>query len=75
MNVVLSLIGFVLVVLSIPIGALTPFIPIGLPMALIGLVLIGRNSRFGKSLIVTSARRYPRTRQLYLRRLRPVLIR
>ena len=68
-----SLIGVVLVILSVPVGFLTPFIPVGLPMAAAGLVLIGRNSRFGKSMIVATARRYPRARTLYLRRLRPVL--
>lgn len=67
--------GTVLLVLSVPIGALTPFIPVGLPMAVVGLVLIGRNSRLGKGLILNAARRHRRTRQLYLTRLRPVLVR
>jgi type IV secretory pathway TrbD component len=44
-------------------------------MAIVGLVLIGRNSRLGKGMILTTARRHPRMRQLYLRRLRPVLLR
>jgi type IV secretory pathway TrbD component len=75
MKALLSLVGIILLVLSFPIGALTPFIPVGLPMAIVGLVLIGRNSRLGKGMILTTARRNPRMRQLYLRRLRPVLLR
>jgi hypothetical protein len=75
MKALLSLVGIILLVLSFPIGALTPFIPVGLPMAIVGLVLIGRNSRLGKGMILTTARRHPRVRQLYLRRLRPVLLR
>ena len=75
MKLILSLIGLVLVVLSIPIGMLTPFIPIGLPMAIVGLVMIGRNSRYGKGAIMKTARKYPRARQIYLKRLRPVLAR
>lgn len=73
MKALLSVIGVVLVILAFPIGALTPFIPVGLPMAIVGLVLIGRNSRHGKSMIIRTARRYPRLRPLYLSRLRPVL--
>lgn len=75
MKLVLSLVGIVLLVLALPIGALTPFIPVGLPMAIVGLVLIGRNSRLGKGMILTTARRHPRMRQIYLRRLRPVFLR
>ena len=43
MKALLSLVGIILLVLSFPIGVLTPFIPVGLPMAIVGLVLIGRN--------------------------------
>ncbi len=75
MKAVLSIIGIVLLILSFPIGVLTPFIPVGLPMAILGLVLIGRNSRYGKGMILSTARRHPRVRQLYLKRLRPVLLR
>jgi riboflavin transporter FmnP len=73
MKTMMSLLGVVLVVLSFPIGVLTPFIPVGLPIAILGLVLIGRNSRVGKGMILSTARRHPRARSLYLKRLRPVL--
>ncbi len=73
MKILMSLVGLILVILAVPIGALTPFIPVGLPMAILGMVLIGRNSRLGKGMIATTARRYPRTRQLYVKHLRPVL--
>lgn len=73
MKAVLTIVGAILLVLSAPIGALTPFIPIGLPMAIAGLVLIGRNTRLGKGWIVRTARRNRHSRKLYLSRLRPIL--
>ncbi len=73
MKAALSLLGLILVILAIPVGILTPFIPVGLPLAIAGLILIGRNSRLGKGVMVTTARRYPRARQIYLKRLRTVL--
>ena len=37
--------GVLLMVLSVPIGILTPFIPIGLPMGLLGLILVAAASK------------------------------
>ena len=65
MKIILSALGVVIVILSIPIGALTPFLPVGLPLTILGIVLIGRNSRWGKRLVVSAARWNPRTRKLY----------
>lgn len=75
MKLASSLLGVLLLILSFPIGILTPFIPVGLPIAVVGLVLIGRNSRTGRNMLVRTARRRPMLRQLYLTRLRPLLTR
>ncbi|MEO1029305.1 MAG: hypothetical protein AAFX02_09650, partial [Pseudomonadota bacterium] len=40
----LAIIGLVLVIISVPIAMATPFIPIGLPIGIVGVVLLGRNS-------------------------------
>jgi len=49
-----------LIIVSIPIGVLTPFLPIGLPFGVIGVVLLGRNSRAGKRWMERVLKRYPR---------------
>jgi len=43
-----ALFGLFLIVIAIPIGVLTPFLPIGFPIAIVGVVLLGRNSLWGK---------------------------
>jgi len=43
----LALIGLLMIALSIPIGIVTPLIPIGLPFGILGVVLLGRNSVWG----------------------------
>lgn len=75
MKLALSLLGLLLLILSVPIGVLTPFLPVGLPLAVVGLVLVGRNSRLGRGVLLRTARRRPTMRQLYLARLRPMLAR
>ena len=47
----LAVIGLVLVILSIPIGFLTPFIPVGLPIGIFGSALLARNSVWGQRFI------------------------
>ena len=47
----LAVTGLVLVILSIPIGFLTPFIPIGLPIGIFGSALLARNSVWGQRFI------------------------
>lgn len=56
----LAVIGLMLVILSIPIGFLTPFIPIGFPMGFFGTALLARNSVWGQQLIRYILRRYPK---------------
>ena len=60
----IALIGLLLVILSIPLGFLTPFIPIGLPMGIFGAALLARNSVWGQRLILGLINRYPRLRTL-----------
>ena len=60
----LALIGFVLILLSIPVGVATPFLPIGLPIGILGVVLLGRNSRWGKRWMEAILARYPGTERL-----------
>lgn len=55
----LALIGLALVVLSIPIGFLTPFLPIGLPIGIFGSALLARNSVWGQRLIGYIVNRFP----------------
>ena len=43
----LALIGLFMIALSIPIGIMTPLIPIGLPFGILGVILLGRNSVWG----------------------------
>ena len=73
MSILLTILGVALVVIAGPIGILTPFIPVGLPIAIVGLILIGRNSRLGKWAIVRVSQWHPRVRNLYVKRLRPLL--
>lgn len=54
-----ALIGFGLIVLAIPIGFVTPLLPIGLPIAIVGVVLLGRNSLWGRKWMEGILRRFP----------------
>ena len=57
---VLALIGLFMIALSIPIGLLTPLIPIGLPFGILGVVLLGRNSVWGHRWMESVLKRHPR---------------
>jgi len=60
----LALIGLFLVILSVPIGFLTPFLPIGLPVGIFGSALLARNSVWGQRLIRYLLKRYPRLEKI-----------
>jgi len=60
----LALLGLFLVILSIPIGFITPFIPIGFPIGILGSALLARNSVWGQRLIRYLMRRYPRLERI-----------
>lgn len=55
----LAVIGLVMVILSVPIGFLTPFIPVGLPIGIFGSALLARNSVWGQRFIGHIVKKYP----------------
>ncbi|WP_417467076.1 hypothetical protein [Maricaulis sp.] len=57
-TVVIS-IGVTLMVIAVPVGFFTPFIPIGLPMGLLGLVLVAAASKTAHTFITDGLRRMP----------------
>jgi hypothetical protein len=56
---VLALIGLLMIALSIPIGIVTPLIPIGLPFGILGVILLGRNSVWGHRWMESVLLRHP----------------
>ena len=56
----LAALGLVLIIIAIPIGLLTPFLPIGLPTAILGVVLLGRNAVWGRRWMERMMARHPR---------------
>ena len=56
-----ALLGLVLIMIGVPIAVMTPFpfIPIGLPIVILGVVLLGRNSLWGRSWMESVLRRHP----------------
>ncbi|MEM7006973.1 MAG: hypothetical protein AAF498_13935 [Pseudomonadota bacterium] len=60
----LALLGLFLVILSVPVGFLTPFLPVGLPLGILGSALLARNSVWGQQLIRYLLNRYPKLDKL-----------
>ena len=60
----LALLGLVLIVLAVPVAFATPFIPVGLPMALVGVVLLGRNAVWGRRWMEGMLVRHPRLERM-----------
>lgn len=60
----LALGGLGLIVLSIPVGFLTPVLPVGLPMAIVGAVLFGRNAVWARHWMEGVLARHPRLEKL-----------
>ena len=56
----LAVIGLLMVILSVPIGFLTPFLPIGLPIGIFGSALLARNSVWGQRFVRYLLVKYPR---------------
>ena len=56
----LAVLGLVLIVIAIPIAFVTPFLPIGLPIAIVGVVLLGRNAIWGRRWMEGVLARNPR---------------
>ncbi len=55
-----ALLGLVLIAIAIPIAFVTPLLPIGLPIAILGVVLLGRNSLWGRRWMESVLERHPR---------------
>lgn len=55
-----ALLGLVLIAVAIPIAFVTPLLPIGLPIAILGVVLLGRNSLWGRRWMEGVMERHPR---------------
>ncbi|MEQ9314518.1 MAG: hypothetical protein RLN72_01625 [Henriciella sp.] len=56
----LAILGLVLIVIAIPIAFVTPLLPIGLPIAIVGVVLLGRNAIWGRRWMEGVLERHPR---------------
>lgn len=55
-----ALLGLALIAIAIPIAFVTPLLPIGLPIAILGVVLLGRNSIWGRRWMEGVLERHPR---------------
>lgn len=60
----LAVIGLFLVIMSVPIGFLTPFLPIGLPIGIFGSALLARNSVWGQRFVRHLLVKYPRLEKI-----------
>lgn len=56
--------GGVLVLLSVPVGLATPSLPLGLPMAVVGAVLVERNAIWGRRWMESVLSRHPRIEKM-----------
>lgn len=57
----LAVLGLILIIIGVPLAILTPFpfIPIGLPVVILGVVLLGRNSLWGRRWMEGVLERHP----------------
>ncbi|MEM1088234.1 MAG: hypothetical protein AAGH90_10930 [Pseudomonadota bacterium] len=55
-----ALLGLLMIIIAIPIAFVTPILPIGLPIAIVGVVLLGRNSIWGRNWMEGVLSRHPR---------------
>ncbi len=60
---ILALLGLFLILIAVPIAFLTPVIPVGLPLAIIGVALLGRNSVWGLRWLEGMLARNPKLEQ------------
>jgi len=54
-----ALLGLVLIPFGIIVAVLTPVIPVGLPIVILGVVLLGRNSIWGRRWMESVLARHP----------------
>lgn len=60
----LAVTGMGLLVLSGPVSIAAPFLPVGLPMAVVGAVLLGRNAVWARRWMESVLARHPRVERL-----------
>ncbi|MBK8196938.1 MAG: hypothetical protein IPK75_01115 [Acidobacteria bacterium] len=60
----LALVGLGLIILAVPVAFATPFIPVGLPMGIVGVVLLGRNAVWGRRWMEGVLARHPRVERM-----------
>lgn len=58
----LAVLGGILIIIGVPLAIITPFpfVPIGLPVVISGVVLLGRNSDFGRRWMEGVLAKYPK---------------
>lgn len=56
----LAVSGLGMIILAVPVGIATPFIPVGLPLAIVGVVLLGRNAVWGRRWMEGIMARHPK---------------
>ncbi|MEM1150062.1 MAG: hypothetical protein AAGI03_05840 [Pseudomonadota bacterium] len=56
---IFAILGLVLIAVAVPIAIVTPILPIGLPIAIVGVVLLGRNSLWGRRWMEGILKRHP----------------
>lgn len=56
-----AMLGLILIIIGVPLAILTPFpfIPIGLPVVILGVILLGRNSLWGRRWMEGVLARHP----------------
>jgi hypothetical protein len=59
-----ALLGLLLIGIAVPIAFVTPFLPIGLPIGIMGVVLLGRNSMWGRNWMEGILARHPRVERM-----------
>lgn len=60
----LALTGLGLILLSVPVGFATPALPLGLPLAVVGAVLIGRNAVWAREWLTNALTRHPQIEKM-----------
>ena len=55
----LAILGLILIIIAFPIGFVTPFLPIGAPIGIVGVLLLGRNSIWGRRWMERVLLRHP----------------
>lgn len=56
----LAILGALLIPIGVVIAFLTPILPIGLPIVIVGVVLLARNAVWGRRFVQGTLRKYPK---------------